>query len=258
MSASSQPIVTKGLSASWRICAPLEYPGVTFSHAEIGQRAGSNRKRGSRPPVSVPGTSPKVIEAERQGADAVHHRLHGRSPAAARRAEVASISRARPRPRPACMSPPCSATNSRWWNGAAAVCAASSRTRRRSPALRQKLAPSAAVEIPVLELEDDLDRHPRHAGRGSGGSPSSGTAPKPSSSACTGLMGCAAAVRDGLLKRGINIPVIDPIPTAVSIARRWRGVQPPPQSKLPYPPAAAKSLLLGYDDIRLPTAIAAE
>ena len=35
---------------------------------------------------------------------------------------------------------------------------------------------------------------------------------------CTGLMGCAGAVREGLLKRGIDVPVIDPIPTAVSIA----------------------------------------
>lgn len=35
---------------------------------------------------------------------------------------------------------------------------------------------------------------------------------------CTGLMGCAGSVYEGLLARGIDIPVVDPIPTAVNIA----------------------------------------
>lgn len=35
---------------------------------------------------------------------------------------------------------------------------------------------------------------------------------------CTGLLGCAGAVRAGLLARGLDVPVIDPIPTAVNMA----------------------------------------
>ncbi|MGO8141101.1 hypothetical protein AB9F34_34440, partial [Rhizobium leguminosarum] len=35
---------------------------------------------------------------------------------------------------------------------------------------------------------------------------------------CTGLMGCAFALREGLLAHGIDVPFIDPIPAAVSFA----------------------------------------
>lgn len=35
---------------------------------------------------------------------------------------------------------------------------------------------------------------------------------------CTGLFGCAGGVAQGLRERGIDVPVIDPIPTAVNLA----------------------------------------
>jgi hypothetical protein len=60
---------------------------------------------------------------------------------------------------------------------------------------------------------------------------------------CTGLLGCADAVRQGLLPRGIDVPVIDPIPTAVSVAAAIARVGLAP-SKLTYPmpPQAAHRL----------------
>jgi allantoin racemase len=83
--------------------------------------------------------------------------------------------------------------------------------------LSSRLASVRSLEIPVLELEHDLaatqaalveeaqkavERDGAHA----------------VIFGCTGLMGCAAALKDGLLERGIDIPVIDPIPTAVNLA----------------------------------------
>lgn len=83
--------------------------------------------------------------------------------------------------------------------------------------LSSKLASVRAIDIPVLELEKDLAATKRalvdEAER---------TVIEDGADAiifgCTGLFGCAAAVREGLLARGIDIPVIDPIPTTVSVA----------------------------------------
>ena len=62
---------------------------------------------------------------------------------------------------------------------------------------------------------------------------------------CTGLMGCAAGVRQGLLARGIDIPVVDPIPTAVNIAAALvrSGLS---HSKLTWPLPPEKTMP-GYD-----------
>lgn len=83
--------------------------------------------------------------------------------------------------------------------------------------LTSRLASVRSLEIPVLELEKDLaatqaalvdeaqiavERDGAHA----------------VVFGCTGLMGCAAGLKQGLLERGIDIPVIDPIPTAVNMA----------------------------------------
>jgi allantoin racemase len=35
---------------------------------------------------------------------------------------------------------------------------------------------------------------------------------------CTGMLGCADAVRDGLLRDGLDVPVIDPVPVTVNVA----------------------------------------
>ena len=81
----------------------------------------------------------------------------------------------------------------------------------------EKFASVRAVDIPVLELERDLE----------------GTRQALTEQAllavendgadviifgCTGMLGCAGAVRDGLLARGYDVPVIDPVPTTVRVA----------------------------------------
>jgi allantoin racemase len=121
--------------------------------------------------------------------------------------------------------------------------------------LSTKLASVRSVDIPVLELEADLDhtkqrlvQEAAHAVEHDGA--------EAIIFGCTGLMGCAVAVRAGLLARGIDVPVIDPIPAAVSIAAALVRVRLS-HSKLTYPPPPRKRLV-GYHDIRLPALIAAE
>ena len=80
-----------------------------------------------------------------------------------------------------------------------------------------KLKSVRAVNIPVLDLEEDRTRVERvlteqaliavendHADAIIFG--------------CTGMLGCAEAVRRGLLARGYDVPVIDPVPAAVNVA----------------------------------------
>ena len=66
---------------------------------------------------------------------------------------------------------------------------------------------------------------------------------------CTGMLGCAEAVRDGLLKDGLDVPVIDPVPTAVNVATALvgshlshskRAYQPPPKRTPPSVPERAQ------------------
>ncbi len=64
---------------------------------------------------------------------------------------------------------------------------------------------------------------------------------------CTGMLGCADAVRDGMLRDGLDVPVIDPVPAAVSVAAalvRSRLAH----SKRAYP-APPKKNVVGYADI---------
>ena len=80
-----------------------------------------------------------------------------------------------------------------------------------------KLASARSVGIPVLELEKDLDATKRAL-----------TAEARKAVVedkadviifgCTGMFGCAEAVHDGLLRDGLDIPVIDPVPNAVNVA----------------------------------------
>ena len=67
---------------------------------------------------------------------------------------------------------------------------------------------------------------------------------------CTAFTGCAEAVRARLLEAGYDVPVVDPVPTAVALAAAlWRlGLS---QSRVTYPPLAAKALV-GFDHLFAP------
>jgi allantoin racemase len=83
--------------------------------------------------------------------------------------------------------------------------------------LTGKLASARSVGIPVLELEKDLDATKRALTAAARKAVVEDKADV-IIFGCTGMFGCAEAVHDGLLKEGLDIPVIDPVPNAVNVA----------------------------------------
>lgn len=101
-----------------------------------------------------------------------------------------------------------------------------------------------SVDIPVLELESDPERLAQalseqalRAVRDDG--------VDVVILGCTGMFGCAAAIRANLLKEGIGVPVIDPLEAAVSLAITLAGTGLS-QSRRAYHRPPAKEVR-GYD-----------
>ncbi|XUY29637.1 aspartate/glutamate racemase family protein [Agrobacterium sp. rho-8.1] len=233
------PLVTRGFRKLADLEA-LEYPGIAVSHAEIAVGPASIESE-FEAAMSVPGTLLEVKKADRDGVDAVIIDCMGDpglrpareitdmvvvGPAqtgmhiAAMLGHTFSVITVMRRLRPS-------------FENTAALCGLSS-----------KLASVRSVDIPVLHLEADrtetlrrLIEEGRRAVEEDGA--------EALIFGCTGLMGCAAGLRAGLLDEGIDVPVIDPIPTAISIAAGLvrAGLS---QSRTTYPPPPEKALI-GYD-----------
>jgi len=80
-----------------------------------------------------------------------------------------------------------------------------------------KMASVRSVDIPVLEFEQDLDRT-----KAALAEVAVRAVEEDGADAivfgCTGMLGCADAVRAELLAKGYDIPVIDPVPLEVRMA----------------------------------------
>jgi len=244
------PIITKGFRSLADLKA-LETPGVTVSHAEIDTGPASIESEFELA-VSAPGTIAKVIEAERAGVDAVVIDCMG-DPALRSSREVVTI----PVLGPAQTGMHVASMLGHKFSVITVLrrLRASFENTATIAGLGTKLASVRSVDIPVLELERDLDRT-KAALIEEAVIAVERDGAEALIFGCTGLMGCAGAVRDGLLKRGIDVPVVDPIPTAISIAAALvrSGLS---HSKLTFPAPPAKELL-GYADIRLEPRLAAE
>lgn len=83
--------------------------------------------------------------------------------------------------------------------------------------LATRMASCRSVDIPVLELESDMAAT-RAALVEEAAKAVEADGAEAIIFGCTGLLGCAGAVREGLLARGVDVPVVDPIPTAVNVA----------------------------------------
>ncbi len=101
-----------------------------------------------------------------------------------------------------------------------------------------------AVDIPVLEIEKDIGRlnnaltdQAIHAVKDDGADILI--------LGCTGFMGCAEAMREGLLACELDVPVIDPIPLTIHLADALvrTGLS---HSKRTYPMPGAKEII-GFD-----------
>ena len=110
--------------------------------------------------------------------------------------------------------------------------------------VREKLASVRAVSIPVLDLEKDLERT-----KAALADEAVRAVEEDGADAivfgCTGMLGFAGAVRRGLLARGHDVPVVDPIPWAVRLATSLvdAGLR---HSKITYDRPPSKPVV-GYD-----------
>lgn len=244
------PITTKGFRKMEDLRA-LEYPGIRVTHSEIETGPASIESE-FEVAVSVPGTIARIVEAEKDGADAVIIDCMG-DPGLRAAREVVGI----PVIGPAQTGMLVAAMLGHKFSVITVMrrLRASFENTAALAGVGGKLASVRSVDIPVLELEADLVRT-----RAQLVEEAVIAVERDGAEAlifgCTGLMGCAGAVRDGLLARGIDVPVIDPIPTAVSVAAALVRVGLS-QSKLTFPMPPQKDLV-GYDALRLPFAAAAE
>ncbi len=108
-----------------------------------------------------------------------------------------------------------------------------------------KLASVRAVDIPVLELENDTDRLVEVLVDQSVEAIESDGA-HVIVFGCTGMLGCAIGVQEGLARRGYaDVPVIDPVPAAIKMAEALVDLGLT-HSKRTYPTPPTKRVV-GYD-----------
>ncbi|MEF2070324.1 aspartate/glutamate racemase family protein [Consotaella aegiceratis] len=244
------PITTKGFRRVEDLEA-LGGAGLIVSGSQIDEGPGSIECE-FEAAMSVPDTIRKIVEAEREGADAVVIDCMG-DPGLRPAREMVRIP----------VVGPCQAAmhvaamlghrfsvvtvlrrlRSQFENAAAVY------------GLAGQMASVRHVDIPVLELEKDLNATTA-ALIEQGKLAVEADGAEAIIFGCTGLLGCASAVKEGLAALGIDIPVIDPIPNAVNVAASLvrSGLT---QSALTYPAPPAKELV-GYPALKAALPIAAE
>jgi len=206
------PIVTKGFRKTDDFKA-LEDGGIEISHVGIDRGPGSIECELDEA-LAIPDTVAKIIEAEQDGIDAVVIDCMG-DPGLKAGRECVSM--------PVFGPAETSMHLASMLGHRFTVLTVLERLRPFFETLAMtygvggNMASVRAVDVPVLELEEDLERVSTllteqgrlavvedHADVLIFG--------------CTGMLGCAEAVREGLLAQGIDVPVIDPVPATVQIA----------------------------------------
>lgn len=206
------PITTRGFRDLSEFKA-LEGPDLVISHSEIDIGPASIECEYDEA-MALPGTIAKIIEAERDGVQAVVIDCMG-DPGMKAGRECVSIP----------VLGPCETAMhvASMLGHTFSVVTVLSRIRpllehqAQNYGVREKLASIRSVDIPVLELEKDLDRT-----KAALAEQAVMAVEQDGADAiifgCTGMLGCADAVRQGLLAKGYDIPVIDPVPMAVRMA----------------------------------------
>jgi allantoin racemase len=229
------PIITEGFRTP-EDAARLESEGVKVSFVNIDTGPASI-ECDYEIMLAQPGTIAKIVEAERQGFDAVVIDCMG-DPGLSGARECVSIP---------VLGPMQTAMGVAAMMGHKfSVVTVLSRilpmiqTQAAVYGLTSKLASARSVEIPVLELEKDLVATKRAL---------IAEARKAVVEdgadyiifGCTGMLGCAEAVHAGLREAGLDIPVIDPVPTAINVAAAMvrsrlshskHAYRPPPRKKV--------------------------
>lgn len=206
------PITTRGFRDLSEFRA-LEGPELEISHSEIDIGPASIECEYDEA-MALPGTIAKIIEAERDGADAVVIDCMG-DPGMKSGRECVSIP----------VVGPCESAMhvAAMLGHTFSVVTVLSRLRSlienqaKSYGIFEKLASVRSVDIPVLELEENMNRT-KDALAAEAVRAVEDDGADAIIFGCTGMLGCAEAVRSGLLKAGYDIPVIDPVPLAVRMA----------------------------------------
>ena len=237
------PITTRGFRRPDALKA-LECPGVVVSHAEVDTGPGSIECE-LEAAVAAPGTIAKIIEAEREGVDAVVIDCMG-DPGLFGARECVAI----PVIGPMQAAMGLAAMLGHKFSVVTVLGRILPMIETQAAVYGHtgKLASARAVDIPVLELEKDLAATKRAL---------IAEAKKAVVAdgadyiifGCTGMLGCAEAVHAGLLKEGLDVPVIDPVPTAVNLAAAVVRSKLS-HSKQAYPPPPTKPMV-GYASIGL-------
>lgn len=206
------PITTRGFRDLSEFKA-LEGPDLVISHSEIDIGPASIECEYDEA-MALPGTIAKIIEAEREGVQAVVIDCMG-DPGMKAGRECVSIP----------VLGPCETAMhvASMLGHIFSVVTVLARIRpllehqAQNYGVREKLASIRSVDIPVLELEKDLNRT-----KAALAEQAVMAVEQDGADAiifgCTGMLGCADAVREGLLAKGYDIPVIDPVPMAVRMA----------------------------------------
>ena len=111
-----------------------------------------------------------------------------------------------------------------------------------------KLASATSVDIPVLDLEKDLNYTLKQMTN-----KAIQTIEKDNADViifgCTGMLGCADTIENNLKEKGYNVPVIDPIPLAVNSAYVLAKLKLSQSKKCyPYPPEKG---MVGFEKPKL-------
>ena len=209
-------VVTPITSRGFRKASDFEGllpPGNTVSHVEIDRGPASIECEYDEM-LSVPDTVARIVEAERDGADAVVIDCMG-DPGLKAGRECVRIPVLGP-----CetsMNLACMLGNSYSVITVLKRLRGQFENQARLFGAWEKFASVRAVDIPVLDLEQDplrirttLTEQALLAVEEDGADAII--------FGCTGMLGCADAVHQGLLKHGYEVPVIDPVPATVRIA----------------------------------------
>lgn len=233
------PISTLGFRTQSALAA-LESPGLVLSASQITRGPGSIESE-YEAAMAVPDTVNLIVQAEREGVDAVVIDCMG-DPGLRPAREAVTI----PVLGPCQTGMHIAAMLGHKFSVVTVMrrLRASFENQAAVAGLTGRLASVRSVEIPVLDLESDMGatraalvEEARKAVEIDGA--------EAIIFGCTGLMGCAQSVREGLLAQGIDIPVVDPIPTAVNVAAALvrSGLS---QSRLTFPLPPVKPMP-GYD-----------
>ncbi|WP_375203938.1 aspartate/glutamate racemase family protein [Hyphococcus sp.] len=203
------PIITEGIRCLDDV-KPLEKFGIEIRHSILDSGPASIECEYDEA-LAVPDTIKKCIEAERGGADAIVIDCMG-DPGVRPSREVVSI----PVLGPMETSMHLAATLGSRMSVVTVVDGVVPMIENlaRIYGVKERLAPIRVIDLPVLEIEKDIERTKALLCEASQKAVEDDRADV-IIFGCTGFLGCADAIREHLAERDLAVPVLDPVPVTM-------------------------------------------